>query len=179
MGSRQRSFFGTIHSLLFWHFFNGHLSTNERQRHQSMSKPPNNLFTTIDDWGIGNPIFWVGVFSNKSCRNQYHLTATSLQRPNHNRDTSPCAQKHVNVATHFPGMAIAYGTWYSERVILQFMFVGSLPGVTYLRYTVQMSPKKDETAFHCCDPALSVLVLFSGVSKRVARSINFTVYCLS
>ena len=28
--------------------------------------------------------------------------------------------------------------------------------VTYLRYTVLMSPKKDETAVHCCDPALSV-----------------------
>ena len=32
-------------------------------------------------------------------------------------------------------------------------------GVTCLRYTVLMSPKKDETAVHCCDPAVSVLVM--------------------
>ena len=32
-------------------------------------------------------------------------------------------------------------------------------GVTYLRYTVLTSPNKDETAVHCCDPALSVLVM--------------------
>ena len=38
------------------------------------------------------------------------------------------------------------------------MVVGSLAGGTYLRYTVLMSPKKGETAVHCCDPALSVLV---------------------
>ena len=52
-----------------------------------------------------------------------------------------------------------YGTWYSERVILQFMCVGSLAGVTYLRYTVLMSSNRSETAVHCCDPALSVLVM--------------------
>ena len=34
-----------------------------------------------------------------------------------------------------------------------------------------MSPKKDETAVHCCDPALSVLVMF-GVSKLLSRSIS-------
>ena len=39
-------------------------------------------------------------------------------------------------------------TWYSERVILQFMSVGSLAGVTYLRYTVLTSPKKGEIAVH-------------------------------
>ena len=37
--------------------------------------------------------------------------------------------------------------------------VGSWAGVTYLHYTVLMSPKKDETAVHCCDPAFSVLVI--------------------
>ena len=58
-----------------------------------------------------------------------------------------------------------YGTWCSERVILQFMSVGCLAGVTYLRYTVLTSPKKDETAVHCCDPALSVLVML--VSRNV------------
>ena len=52
-----------------------------------------------------------------------------------------------------------YGTWYSERVILQFMCVGSLAGVTYLHYTVLMSSNKSETAVHCFDPALSVLVM--------------------
>ena len=39
------------------------------------------------------------------------------------------------------------------------MCVGSLAGVTYLRYTVLMSSNKSETAVHCCDPALSVLVM--------------------
>ena len=52
-----------------------------------------------------------------------------------------------------------YGTWYGERVILQFMWVGSLAGVTYFRYTVLTSSNKSETAVHCCDPALSVLVM--------------------
>ena len=40
---------------------------------------------------------------------------------------------------------------------------------------VLMSPKKDETAVHCCDPALSVLVMF-GVLKRLSRGL--AVYCL-
>ena len=62
-----------------------------------------------------------------------------------------------------------YGTWYSERVILQFMCVGSLAGVTYLRYTVLMSSNKSETAVHCCDPALSVLVML--VSFWLIRSL--------
>ena len=59
----------------------------------------------------------------------------------------------------------------------QFMYFGSWAGVTYLRYTVLMSPKKDEIAVHCCDPALSVLVFF-GVSKRLSRSISLAFYCL-
>ena len=69
-----------------------------------------------------------------------------------------------------------HGTWYSERVTLQFMCVGSWAGVTYLRYTVLMSPNKDKTAVHCCNPAVSVLVMFA-VSKRLARGISFAVYC--
>ena len=36
---------------------------------------------------------------------------------------------------------------------------GSSAGVTYLRYTVLTRPKKAETAVHCCDPVLSVLVV--------------------
>ena len=54
----------------------------------------------------------------------------------------------------------------SERyLILQFMCVGSLAGVTYLRYTVLTSSKRGETAVHSCDPALSVLVML--VSRNV------------
>ena len=41
-----------------------------------------------------------------------------------------------------------------------------------------MSPKKDETAVHYGDPALSVVVMFV-VSKRLSRSISLAVYCLS
>ena len=57
------------------------------------------------------------------------------------------------------------------------MSVGPWAGFTYLRYTVLKSPKKDEPAVHCCDPALSVLDMF-GVSKRLSPSISFAVYCL-
>ena len=57
------------------------------------------------------------------------------------------------------------------------MCVGFCAGVTYLRYTVLTSPKKDETAVHCCDPALSVIVMF-GVLKRLSLSICLAVYCL-
>ena len=39
------------------------------------------------------------------------------------------------------------------------MCVGFWAGVTYLRYTVLTSPKKGETAVHCCDPTLSVLLM--------------------
>ena len=52
-----------------------------------------------------------------------------------------------------------YGTRYSKRVILQFLFVGCWAGVTYLRYTVLTSSNKSETAVHCCDPAISVLLM--------------------
>ena len=45
------------------------------------------------------------------------------------------------------------------------MCVGCWAGVTYLRYTVLTGPNKDETAVHCCDPALSVLVML--VSRNV------------
>ena len=63
-----------------------------------------------------------------------------------------------------------YGTWYSERVILQFMCVGCWAGVTYLRYTVLTSPNKGETAVHCCDPTLSVLVML--VSRNVFHVVS-------
>ena len=45
------------------------------------------------------------------------------------------------------------------------MRVGSLDGVTYLRYTVLTRPKNDETNVNCCDPAVSVLVML--VSRNV------------
>ena len=57
-----------------------------------------------------------------------------------------------------------------ERVILQFMCVGSLAGVTYLRYTVLTSSNKSETAVHCCDPPLSVLVML--VSRDVVHVVS-------
>ena len=53
---------------------------------------------------------------------------------------------------------------------LQFMCVGSLAGVTYLRYTVLTRSKKTETAVHCCDPALSVLVVL--VSRNVFHVVS-------
>ena len=56
------------------------------------------------------------------------------------------------------------------------MCVGSW-ACTYLRYTVSMIPNKDETAVHCCNPALSVLVTF-GASKLLSRSISLAVYFL-
>ena len=50
------------------------------------------------------------------------------------------------------------------------MCVGCWAGVTYLRYTVLTSPNKDETAVHCCDPALSVLVVL--VSRNVFHVVS-------
>jgi len=50
------------------------------------------------------------------------------------------------------------------------MCVGFWAGVTYLRYTVLTSPKKGETAVHCCDPTLSVLVML--VSRNVFRVVS-------
>ena len=63
-----------------------------------------------------------------------------------------------------------YETWYSERVILQFMCVGCWAGVTHLRYRVLTSLNKDETAVHCCDTALSVLVML--VSRNVFHVVS-------
>ena len=68
------------------------------------------------------------------------------------------------------------GTWYSERVILQFMCVGSLAGVTYLRYAVLMSPNKDETADHLRSYFIGSCHV--GVSKRFSRSISLAVNSL-
>ena len=50
------------------------------------------------------------------------------------------------------------------------MCVGCWAGVTYLRYTVLTSPKKGETAVHCCDPTLSVLVML--VSRNVFQAVS-------
>ena len=43
-------------------------------------------------------------------------------------------------------------------------------GVTYLRYIVLTSPNKGETAVHCCDPPLSVLVIL--VSRNVCHVVS-------
>ena len=50
------------------------------------------------------------------------------------------------------------------------MYVSSLAGVTYFRYIALMSPKKGETAVHCCNPALSVL--FMLVSRNVFHVVS-------
>ena len=51
-----------------------------------------------------------------------------------------------------------------------FMCVGCWAGITYLRYTVLTSSKKGETAVHCCDPTLSVLVML--VSRNVFHVVS-------
>ena len=63
---------------------------------------------------------------------------------------------------------------YSERAILQ--CVGCWAGDTYLRYTVLTSLNKGETAVHCRDPALSVLVMLV-VSKRFSSLAVFLSLC--
>ena len=50
------------------------------------------------------------------------------------------------------------------------MCVGSLAGVTYLRYTVLTSSNRSETAVHCSDPALSVLAML--VSRNVFHVVS-------
>ena len=84
---------------------------------------------------------------------------------------SPCALTETrDVATRVSGRKWVQSTELDmERVILQFMCVGSLAGVTYLRYTVLTSPNKGETAVHCCDP-LSVLVML--VSRNVFHVVS-------
>ena len=70
---------------------------------------------------------------------------------------SSCALKHVLWQRVFQS---ASEFKVRNLIVLQVMCVGSLAGVTYLRYTVLMSSNKSETVVHCCDPALSVLVMF-------------------
>ena len=51
---------------------------------------------------------------------------------------------------------------------------------SYLRYTVLMSSNKSETAVHCCDPALSVLIM--SVSRNVfhvVSALQFIFYFLA
>ena len=50
------------------------------------------------------------------------------------------------------------------------MCVGCWAGVTYLGYTVLTNSNKSETAVHCCDPALSVLVML--VSRNVFQVVS-------
>ena len=84
---------------------------------------------------------------------------------------SPCALKHVMWQRVFQGASeykVRNLIWNGS--FLQFMCVGSLAGVTYLRYTVLTSPNKGETAVHCCDPPLSVLVML--VSRNVFHVVS-------
>ena len=58
------------------------------------------------------------------------------------------------------------------------MCVGSLAGLTYLLYTVLISPSKDETV-RCFDPALSVLaMLVSQNVFHVVSTLQFIVFTL-
>ena len=82
-----------------------------------------------------------------------------------------------------------------RTIIRRFMCVGLWAGVTYLRYTVLMSPNKrsyketmtsfslgpnkDETAVHCCDPSFQVLVMLASRSNRLLRNISVAVFCLT
>ena len=50
------------------------------------------------------------------------------------------------------------------------MYVGCWAGVTYLRYTVLTSSNTSETDVHCCDPAISVLVML--VSRNVFHVVS-------
>ena len=52
------------------------------------------------------------------------------------------------------------------------MHVGCWAGITYidLSFTMLMSPNKGKTAVHCCDPALSVLVML--VSRNVFHVVS-------
>jgi len=65
-----------------------------------------------------------------------------------------------------------------RNFILQFMCVGFWAGVTCLRYTVLTSPKKGETAVHCCDPTLSVPVMPAPRNALHAASALQSIACL-
>ena len=53
---------------------------------------------------------------------------------------------------------------------MQFMYVDCWAGVTNFCYAVLTSPNQDETAVHCCDLALSVLVML--VSRNVFHVVS-------
>ena len=85
---------------------------------------------------------------------------------------------HIRCFRAQGGQSSRYGTWYSVRVILQFMCVGSLASVTYLRYTVLTCSNKSETAVHCCDHAVTKIVLFcvanGGFVELWGKSMNYS-----
>ena len=88
------------------------------------------------------------------------------------RDTNlwfSCALKHMMWQRVFLG-AREFKVW-------NFMCVGSLVGVTYLRYTVLKISNKSGTAVHCCDPALSVLVILVSQNVfHVVSALQFIVF---
>ena len=84
---------------------------------------------------------------------------------------SPCALKHVMWQRLFQGASefkVRNLIWNGSFCNL--CALASLAGVTYLRYTVLTSPSKGETAVHCCDPPLSVLVML--VSRNVFHVVS-------
>ena len=56
------------------------------------------------------------------------------------------------------------------RMLKSEQVLSSLASVTYLRYAVLTSSNESETAVHCCDPALSVLVML--VSRNVFHVVS-------
>ena len=56
--------------------------------------------------------------------------------------------------------------------------MSSWAGVTHLRYKVLTSPKKGETAVHCCDPALSALVMLVSRNVFLVVSALLSIVCL-
>ena len=90
---------------------------------------------------------------------------------------SPCALKHVMWQCVFLGA--------SEFKVRNLIWNGSfcnlcaltLAGVAYLCYTVLTSSNKSETAVHCCDPALLVLVM--SVSRNVFHIVSALQFIVS
>ena len=66
----------------------------------------------------------------------------------------------------------------NEQVVLQLACVGSWAGITYLNYTVLMSPNKDKAAVHCCNHALSTLVMLLTQNVFLILSSLQSIVCL-
>ena len=85
----------------------------------------------------------------------------------------PCTPKQVLWQFAFRGASECKvrNLIYIERTGHFAIHVGWLLALTYLLYTVLMNSKKGETAVHHCDPALSVLTIYS-VSQKVFHLVS-------